>query len=137
MYADQVSANSPIRILEHCCRGGLTPGELGVVMARAGVGKTAFLVQVGLDAAMRKQPVLHVALGQDLAHVQSWYDALFDDLAHTTSLDHREQVRGDVNQHRVIQASSDTDFSHERLDDIRRAPDRPGAGPGGAVRRGT
>ena len=63
MYADQVSDNSPIRILERCCRGGLAPGELGVVMARAGVGKTAFLVQVGLDAAMRKQPVLHVALG--------------------------------------------------------------------------
>ena len=116
MYADQVSENSPIRILERCCRGGLALGELGVVMARAGVGKTAFLVQVGLDAAMRKQPVLHVALGQDLEHVQSWYDALFDDLAQTTSLEDREQVRLDVNAHRVIQASADTAFGHERLD---------------------
>lgn len=118
MYADQVSDNSPIRILERCCRGGLAPGELGVVMARAGVGKTAFLVQVGLDAAMRKQPVLHVALGQDLEHVRSWYDALFDDLARTTNLEDREQVRAMVNQHRVIQASADTDFGHERLDNI-------------------
>ena len=118
MYADQVSDNSPIRILEGCCRGGLASGELGVVMARAGVGKTAFLVQVGLDAAMRKQSVLHVALGQDLEHVRSWYDALFDDLAHTTSLEDREQVRAMVTAHRVIQASADTDFGHERLDDI-------------------
>jgi KaiC/GvpD/RAD55 family RecA-like ATPase len=118
MYADQVSENSPIRILERCCRGGLALGELGVVMARAGVGKTAFLVQVGLDAAMRKQPVLHVALGQDLEHVQSWYDALFDDLAQTTSLEDREQVRAEVNEHRVIQASADSAFGHERLDDI-------------------
>ena len=118
MYADQVSENSPIRMLERCCRGGLASGELGDVMARAGVGKTAFLVQVGLDAAMRKQRVLHVALGQDLEHLQSWYDALFDDLAQTTSLEDREQVRADVNQHRVIQASADTEFSHERLDEI-------------------
>ncbi|MDA1094715.1 MAG: hypothetical protein O3A25_15790 [Acidobacteria bacterium] len=118
MYADQVSENSPIRILERCCRGGLAVGELGVVMARAGVGKTAFLVQVGLDAAMRKQRVLHVALGQDLEHVQSWYDALFGDLAQTTSLEDRDQVRADVARHRVIQASADTTFGHERLDDI-------------------
>ncbi len=118
MYAEQVSNNSPLRILERCCRGGLAPGELGVVMARAGVGKTAFLVQVGLDAAMRKQPVLHVALGQDLEHVRSWYDALFDDLAHTTRLEDREQVRAMINEHRVIQASTDTIFGHERLDDI-------------------
>ena len=48
MDVNQVNANSPIRILERCCRGGLRPGELGVVMARAGVGKTAFLVQIGL-----------------------------------------------------------------------------------------
>ena len=118
MYAEQVSNNSPLRILERCCRGGLAPGELGVVMARAGVGKTAFLVQVGLDAAMRKQPVLHVALGQDLEHVRSWYDTLFDDLAHTTRLEDREQVRAMINEHRVIQASTDTTFGHERLDDI-------------------
>ncbi len=118
MYAEQVSNNSPLRILERCCRGGLATGELGVVMARAGVGKTAFLVQVGLDAAMRKQPVLHVALGQDLEHVRSWYDALFDDLAQTTQLEDREQVRGVINEHRVIQASADTAFGHERLDDI-------------------
>ncbi len=118
MYVNQVNANSPIRILERCYRGGLAAGELGVVMARAGVGKTAFLVQVGLDHAMREQPVLHVALGQDLEHVQSWYDALFDDLAQVTHLEDREQVRSLINGNRVIQASPDTVFPHEHLDEI-------------------
>ena len=118
MNVNQVNAGSPIRILERCCRGGLSGGELGVVMARAGVGKTAFLVQVGLDAAMREQPVLHVALGQDLEHVQSWYDALFDDLSQVTHLADREQVRALVNRNRVIHASADTALSHERLDQI-------------------
>ena len=118
MNVKQVNAGSPIRILERCCRGGLSSGELGVVMARAGVGKTNFLVQVGLDSAMREQPVLHVALGQDLEHVKSWYDALFDDMAQVTHLADREQVRSLVNRNRVIHASAETDFSHERLDEI-------------------
>ncbi len=69
----------PLRILESSTKGGLGAGKLGVVMARAGVGKTAFLVQIGLDDAMRERPVLHIALGQELEHVQSWYDALFDE----------------------------------------------------------
>lgn len=118
MNVKQVNSGSPIRILERCCRGGLSSGELGVVMARAGVGKTNFLVQVGLDSAMREQPVLHVALGQDLEHVKSWYDALFDDLAQVTHLADREQVRSLVNRNRVIHASAETAFSHERLEGI-------------------
>ena len=118
MNVNQINAGSPIRILERCSRQGLSAGELGVVMARAGVGKTAFLVQVGLDSAMREQPVLHVAVGQDLEHVQSWYDVLFDDLAQLTHLADREQVRALLNRNRVIHASADTTFSHEHLDEI-------------------
>lgn len=118
MQLNQVNENSPIRILERSCRGGLAPGELGVVMARAGVGKTAFLVQIGLDHALRAQPVLHVALGQDLEHVRSWYDALFDDLARTTALEERDQVRAGVDTHRIIQAYADATFPHQRLDDL-------------------
>ena len=118
MNVNQVNANSPIRILERCCRGGLSGGELGVVMARAGVGKTAFLVQVGLDDAMREQPVLHVALGQDLEHVQSWYDALFDDLTQVTDLADREEVRVVGQQKPGYPRSADTAFPHRHLDEI-------------------
>ena len=118
MQLDQVNENSPLRILERCCQEGLGEGELGVVMARAGVGKTAFLVQIGLDHALRGNSVLHVALGQDLEHVRSWYDALFEDLADTTALDDRDAVRAGVDTHRIIQAYSDASFPHERLDDL-------------------
>jgi hypothetical protein len=118
MMRKEVSEKSPLRILEGSTRGGLGPGKLGVVMARAGVGKTAFLVQIGLDDAMRERPVLHVALRQELDHVRSWYDALFDDLADVTELQNREQVRALVAKNRVIQAYPDSVLPHERLDDI-------------------
>ena len=118
MFRKEVNENSPLRILESSTHGGLGPGNLGVVMARAGVGKTAFLVQIGLDDAMRERPVLHIALGQDLDHVHSWYDALFDDLAEVSELENRSQVRTLVSKNRVIQAYVDNKLSHDRLDDI-------------------
>lgn len=118
MYRKEVNEQSPLRILEQSTKEGLGPGNLGVVMARAGTGKTAFLVQIGLDDAMRERPVLHVALGQDLEHVQSWYDALFDDMARITQLENREQVRTLVYRQSMIQAYSASTFSHEHLDEV-------------------
>jgi hypothetical protein len=118
VFRKEVNEKSPLRILEGSTKGGLGPGKLGVVMARAGVGKTAFLVQIGLDDAMRERQVLHVALGQELDHVRSWYDALFEDLAEVTALQNREQVRALVNKHRLIQAYPDHALPHERLDEI-------------------
>lgn len=118
MFRKEINDKSPLRILEGSTKGGLGPGNLGVVMARAGVGKTAFLVQIGLDDAMRERSVLHVALGQELDHVRSWYDALFEDLAEVTDLRNRDEVRALVSKHRVIQAFPDHRLPHERLDEI-------------------
>lgn len=116
MYAKEVNEHSPLRILETSIHGGLGKGNLGVVMARAGVGKTACLVQIGLDDLLRGKHVLHVALGQTLEHVQSWYDALYDDLAARTALDDREDVRASMIKHRVIKAYGDHYLPPERLE---------------------
>jgi hypothetical protein len=118
MYCKEVNAQSPLRILEESIHGGLGKGNLGVVMARAGVGKTACLVQIGLDDLMREKDVLHVALGQTLEHVQAWYDALFEDLAGRTHLDDREAVRASVVHHRVIQTYGEKSFSPEQLEKV-------------------
>ena len=55
MIREQLTARNPLRILEKTLSGGLRPGGLGLVLAPAGVGKTAFLVQIGLDAIMREK----------------------------------------------------------------------------------
>lgn len=116
MFAKEVNERSPLRILEKSIHGGLGKGNLGVVMARAGVGKTACLVQIGLDALLRGRDVLHVALHQTLEHVQSWYDALFDDLAERTALEDRETVRQTMARHRVIKTFADARLTPDRLE---------------------
>jgi KaiC/GvpD/RAD55 family RecA-like ATPase len=116
MYRKEVNEHSPIRILEQSIHGGLGKGNLGVVMARAGVGKTACLVQIGLDDLMRERPVLHVSLEHTVEHVQSWYDALFDDLAVQNDLDNEDEVRAMVTKLRVITSFADHDLWPERLE---------------------
>lgn len=116
MIAPETSQQSPLRILDRSIRGGLGAGKLGVVMARAGVGKTAFLVQIGLDDSLRSRPVLHIALGQTLEHVNAWYEALFDDLQLGESSVERESLRVEATRHRLIQAFPDHGLPLERVD---------------------
>jgi hypothetical protein len=118
MYRKDVNAQSPMRILEQSIHGGLGKGNLGVLVAPAGVGKTACLVQIGLDDLMRERDVLHVALGQSVEYVSAFYDTLFDDLAAQTVLDERDQVRESVTRHRAIKTYKDgAAFSPLRLEE--------------------
>ena len=116
MYRKEVNQTSPIRILEESIHGGLGKGNLGLVMARAGVGKTACLVQIALDDLLREKPVLHVSLDQTMDHVRSWYDALFEDLVVEADLDDADLARETVQRHRVIAAFKDHDLWPDRLE---------------------
>jgi hypothetical protein len=116
MVRKEVTLQSPLRILDRSIRGGLGEGNLGVVMAPAGVGKSACLVQIGLDDLMRDRAVLHVAVGQTVEHVSASYDALFDDLAALTDLRDRAGVRERVGRRRLIQAFAEGAFGPQELD---------------------
>ena len=65
---------SPRTLLERDGYPGPGPGHLALVMARAGVGKTALLVGIGVDALLSGQKVLHVSLDRTIDKVRDWYD---------------------------------------------------------------
>lgn len=44
---------SPLKILEESSRKALGPGNLGVLIARAGAGKTACLIHIAFDKIFR------------------------------------------------------------------------------------
>ncbi len=116
MYRKEVNEHSPLRILERSMHGGLGRGNLGVVMGRHGAGKTAVLVQIGLDDLMRDKQVLHVSLDHTIEHMLSWYDSLYDDLSAITSLEDKESVRANIGRNRVIHSFADHSFNAERLE---------------------
>ncbi len=117
MIRKEAILQSPLRILDRSIRGGLGKGHLGVIMAPAGMGKSACLVQIGLDALLREKRVLHVAVGQSVEHVDSRYDALFDDLAERVDLADRRGVRELIARRRLIWSSMDGTFGARALDD--------------------
>jgi hypothetical protein len=117
MIRQEAILQSPLRILDRSIRGGLGKGHLGVIMAPAGVGKSACLVQIGLDALLRGKPVLHVAVGQSVEHVSARYDALFNELAERVDLADRRGVRESIARRRLIWSSMDGTFGARALDE--------------------
>jgi hypothetical protein len=103
MAQEQVYAQSPIHSLRQCVSRKLDTGRLGVTMARAGTGKTAFLVQIGLNALLKDRNVLHVAMGQNTDHVRAWYDTLFDDLVLRYDGENSAMLRTTLPRHLIIQ----------------------------------
>jgi hypothetical protein len=117
MIRQEAILQSPLRILDRSIRGGLGKGHLGVIMAPAGVGKSACLAQIGLDALLRERPVVHVAIGQTVERVSARYDALFDDLATSVELADRVRVRELVGRRRLIWASTEEALRARGLDE--------------------
>lgn len=59
----------------------LSNGGLGAVLAHAGVGKTALLVQVALNMMIREKSILHLSLQDAVSKVDLWYHELFHNIA--------------------------------------------------------
>jgi hypothetical protein len=117
MIRQEAILRSPLRILDRSIRGGLGKGHLGLIMAPPGVGKSACLAQIGLDALLREKPVLHMAVGQAVEHVSARYDALFDDLAERVELKDRGGVRELTARRRLIWSSLDGTLGAHAVDE--------------------
>ncbi len=110
-----VNARSPMRLLERGLHGGLGAGNLGIVLAGHGAGKTSFLVCVALDELLQGRHVLHISLGDGVAHVRAHYDTLFDDLAASAHLDALAATRAEIDRLRSIRAYPAAAFCTAKL----------------------
>ena len=115
MYRKFVNARSPLRLLEKGLHGGLGIGNIGIVLAGPGVGKTSFLVGVALDEELRGGSVLHMALDSTVAHLRAHYDAVFDELAASTHIDDVATTHQEIDRQRSIRSYTSGGFTAERL----------------------
>lgn len=115
MYRKEVNERSPLRVFERSIQGGLGKGNVGVVMSRAGAGKTAFLVDIALDNLMQERKVLHINIDNPVEKVREFYDEIFADLAESLKLERRERAHLIVERHRLIQTYGRDSFSMEKV----------------------
>jgi hypothetical protein len=115
MYRKELNERNPLRLFEHSIHGGLGRGNLGVVVARHGIGKTAFLVGIALDEAMRGRKALHVSLDKTVDHVREFYDEIFMDLAHAAHLEDLPAERLEMERNRIIHTYAGKSFTIHKL----------------------
>ncbi|MBM3318108.1 MAG: hypothetical protein FJY75_09700 [Candidatus Eisenbacteria bacterium] len=102
IYSRETHERSPLRVFEKSIHGGLGPGNLGVVMSRPGVGKTAFLIGVAIDDLLQERRVLHVTLEDPIERVRAFYDTIFAELARTLPLEGPERAHARMERLRMI-----------------------------------
>jgi replicative DNA helicase len=79
-------------VVDDLMDGGLAPGELGVVMAPAGIGKSWMLINIGANALKAGKTVIHYTLELNQNYVGQRYDSVLTGINAQTLKHHQETV---------------------------------------------
>ena len=86
-------------------------------MARAGLGKTALLVQIALDSILRGNRVIHVSIGESIDKTRAWYDDILQFILQDHSVSRPHELIDMVARHRMIMTFKEDAFSRPRLEE--------------------
>lgn len=116
---NELTVNNPLRALGLDDKAvGEERSTMGLVMSRAGLGKTAILVQFALDCMLLGNKVLHVSIGEGVDKTRNWYNDILGLLCQGESVESIPQIL----QNRMIMTFKESVFSkallEERLDDL-------------------
>lgn len=122
MLKQELILRNPLRQLGFETEDILPAGGFGAVLAHAGVGKTALLVQLAINGMLRSRNVLHVSLNDPVNKVNLWYSELFQHLAGRYEGAQINRLWESVLPHRFIMTFRVESFSvpklEERLSDL-------------------
>jgi hypothetical protein len=107
--------SSLLKILEKSSRKGLGRGNLGVLVARAGVGKTACLVHIAMDKLLRNEKLVHASLQDSPEKVSSYYNVIFSELVQALDLTNPADIKAQIDKNRMILAYLNQSFDLRRL----------------------
>lgn len=106
---------SLLKILERSNYKELGKGNLGVLMARAGLGKTSCLIHIAFDKLFREEKLVHVSLRDSPEKITSYYNAIFHDLVDALNMENVHEVRTRLDKNRIILAYLKESFDLDRL----------------------
>lgn len=106
---------SALRMLEGSQEKGLGRGNLGALVARAGVGKTACLIHIAFDRIFRNGKTVHVSLQDGPDKVNSYYNVILSELTKAFGLKDDREARALMEKNRMILAYLNRSFDLQRL----------------------
>ena len=110
MDIQELNALSPLRAFDESLNGGLGKGNLGVLVSRHGIGKTACLVHLATDKLFRNEHIIHVSFSGNVEHVINWYKEVFRQISEDRSLEDAAEIYNEILANRVVM-----NFSQENL----------------------
>ena len=90
------TVETPWDVLNDLTQGGLAGGELGVIVAPAGIGKTWILCALGAGAMKKGTNIVHYTLELNEAYVGLRYDSVLTGLANQNLKYHIDDVKSAV-----------------------------------------
>ena len=117
MLKQDLILRNPLQHLGFETEDILPGGGFGAVLAPAGVGKTALLVQLALNGMLRNRNVLHISLNDPVNKVTLWYNELFGHLADRYEATQINQLWESVLPHRFIMTFRVESFSVPKLEE--------------------
>lgn len=115
MVKEELTKNSPLRILEKATHGGLGKGNIAVIASKRGIGKTACLVHIATDKLMRDKNVIHVSFSSRTDHILDWYEDIFREISHKRDLENAMEVHNELIKNRVIMNFNQDGVSIEQV----------------------
>jgi len=83
---------TPWDIINDLTQGGIGKGELGVIVAPAGAGKTWLLSKIGSEALKNQKNIVHFTLELNEAYVGLRYDSIFTGIPNQNLKYHKDKV---------------------------------------------
>ena len=122
MIKKEMINRNPLTTLGYANQDVMPNGGLGAVLAHAGLGKTALLVQMALNTMLQEKPVLHVSLNDAVSKVDVWYRELFNDISEGNDAAEIQMYWEKIQTYRFIMTFRVEGFSvpklEERLSDL-------------------
>ena len=85
-------------VIDDLMDGGLAPGELGVVMAPAGIGKSWLLINIGANAMKSGKNVIHYTLELNENYVGQRYDSVVTGINAQNLKNYQEDIQDKMDQ---------------------------------------
>ena len=82
----ELLASSPVRFFEPT-GAALDEGEIGLLTAKKGLGKTSILVQFGIDTLLKDKEIVHVSFNQKSENVITWYSSVLAEICKSHKVD--------------------------------------------------
>jgi len=90
------TVETPWVVINELTQGGLASGELGVIVAPAGIGKTWILCALGGGAMKRGVNIVHYSLELNEAYIGLRYDSVFTGISNQNLKYHMDDVKAGI-----------------------------------------